>query len=83
MELKMANLMDDLAYDIHKHLMSVSTKFNGEHLVMVPITKVVEKFKRNHRTIQRRISALKDEGLIHPIIKTNSFTLYHIKNLED
>ena len=79
----MANLMDDLAYYIHKHLMSVSTTFNGKQLVMLPITKVVEKFKRNHRTIQRRISALKDEGLICPIIKTNTFTLYHIKNLEE
>ena len=79
----MANLMDDLAYDIHIHLMSVSTTFNGKQLVMLPITKVVEKFKRNHRTIQRRISALKDEGLICPIIKTNTFTLYHIKNLEE
>ena len=79
----MANLMDDLAYDIHKHLMSVSTTFNGKQLVMLPITKVVEKFKRNHRKIQRRISALKDEGLICPIIKTNTFTLYHIKNLEE
>ena len=79
----MANLMDDLAYDIHKQLMSVSTTFNGKQLVMLPITKVVEKFKRNHRTIQRRISALKDEGLICPIIKTNTFTLYHIKNLEE
>ena len=79
----MANLMDDLAYDIHKHLMSVSTTFNGKQLVMLPITKVVEKFKRNHRTIQRRISALKDEGLICPIIKTNTFTLYHIKKLEE
>tara|TARA_R100001443_G_C3268655_1_gene157447 strand:+ start:133 stop:372 length:240 start_codon:yes stop_codon:yes gene_type:complete len=79
----MANLMDDLAYDIHKHLMSVSTTFNGEHLVMLPITKVVEKFKRNHRTIQRRITALKNEGLICPIIKTSTFTLYHIKTLEE
>ena len=79
----MADLMDDLAYDIHKHLMNVSTTFNGEHLVMVPITKVVEKFKRNHRTIQRRITALKNEGLICPIIKTNTFTLYHIKHLEE
>ena len=79
----MANLMDDLAYDIHKHLMSVSTTFNGKQLVMLPITKLVEKFKSNHRTIQRRISALKDEGLICPIIKTNTFTLYHIKNLEE
>ena len=79
----MANLMDDLAYDIHKHLMSVSTTFNGKQLVMLPITKVVEKFKRNHRTIQRRISALKDEGLICPIIKANTFILYHIKNLEE
>ena len=79
----MANLMDDLAYDIHKHLMSVSTTFNGKQLVMLPITKVVEKFKRNHRTIQRRITALKNEGLICPIIKTNTFTLYHVKNLED
>ena len=79
----MADLMDDLAYEIPKHLMNVSTTFNGEHLVMVPITKVVEKFKRNHRTIQRRITALKNEGLICPIIKTNTFTLYHVKNLED
>ena len=47
------------------------------------ITDVVKKFDRNHRTIQRRINALKDEGLLVPIIKRNTITLYQIFNTEE
>ena len=75
--------MDDLAKDIHNYLLEISTEFEGKHLVLIPITEVVKKFGRNHRTIQRRIHALKDEGLINPVIKRNTIALYHIHNLED
>ncbi len=79
----MTNLMDDLAKDIHNYLLEISTEFEGKHLVLIPITEVVKKFGRNHRTIQRRIHALKDEGLINPVIKRNTIALYHIHNLEE
>ena len=79
----MTNLMDDLAKDIHKYLLQISTEFEGKHLVLIPITEVVKKFGRNHRTIQRRIHALKDEGLLDPVIKRNTIALYHIHNLDD
>ena len=61
----------------------VSTEFEGNHFVLTPITDVVKKFDRNHRTIQRRINALKDEGLLVPIIKRNTITLYQIFNTEE
>jgi len=77
------HLMDDLARDVHDYLLEESTEFEGNHLVLIPITQVVKKFDRNHRTIQRRINALKDEGLLVPIIKRNTISLYHIHNLED
>tara|TARA_R100000664_G_C2759848_1_gene150130 strand:+ start:8629 stop:8892 length:264 start_codon:yes stop_codon:yes gene_type:complete len=79
----MKNLMDDLAISIHQHLLDISTEFKGNHFVLIPITEVVKKFERNHRTIQRRINALKDEGLLVPIIKRNTITLYQIINSED
>lgn len=79
----MTNLMDDLAKDIHNYLLEISTEFEGKHLVLIPITEVVKKFGRNHRTIQRRIHALKDEGLINPVIKRNTIALYHIHNLDE
>ena len=63
----MSTLMDDLAIDIHNYLLQESTEFQGKHLVLIPITEVVKKFGRNHRTIQRRIHALKDEGLLDPV----------------
>ena len=71
----MTNLMDDLAKDIHNYLLEISTEFEGKHLVLIPITEVVKKFGRNHRTIQRRIHALKDEGLLDPVIKRNTIAL--------
>ena len=77
----MTNLMDYLAKDIHNYLLEISTEFEGKHLVLIPITEVVKKFGRNHRTIQRRIHALKDEGLLDPVIKRNTIALYHIHNL--
>ena len=77
----MTNLMDDLAKDIHNYLLEISTEFEGKHLVLITITEVVKKFGRNHRTIQRRIHALKDEGLLDPVIKRNTIALYHIHNL--
>ena len=79
----MTNLMDDLAKDIHNYLLEISTEFEGKHLVLIPITEVVKKFGRNHRTIQRRIHALKDEGVLDPVIKRNTIALYHIHNLDE
>ena len=79
----MTNLMDDLAKDIHNYLLEISTEFEGKHLVLIQITEVVKKFGRNHRTIQRRIHALKDEGLLDPVIKRNTIALYHIHNLDE
>ena len=79
----MTNLMDDLAKDIHNYLLEISTEFEGKHLVLIPITEVVKKFGRNHRTIQRRIHALKDEGLLDPVIKRNTIALYLIHNLDE
>ena len=75
--------MDDLAKDIYNYLLEISTEFEGQHLVLIPITEVVKKFGRNHRTIQRRIHALKDEGLLDPVIKRNTIALYHIHNLDE
>ena len=75
--------MDDLARDVHDYLLKESTEFEGNRLVLIPITQVVKKFDRNHRTTQRRINALKNEGLLVPIIKRNTISLYHIHNLED
>ncbi len=75
--------MDSLAMDIHDYLLEISTEFQGARFVLIPITEVVNKFERNHRTIQRRISALKDEGLLVPIIKKNTITLYCVKEQDD
>lgn len=79
----MTDLMDDLAMDIHDYLLEVSTKYGDNNYVLIPITEVVQKFQRNHRTIQRRITALKDEGLLVPVIKKNTITLYHVKEQDD
>ena len=79
----MATLMDDLAIDIHNYLLEESTEFQGKHLVLIPITEVVKKFGRNHRTIQRRIHALKDGGLLDPVINRNTIALYHIHNFTE
>ena len=75
--------MDDLAMSIHAYLLEISTEFNGYHLVMIPLTELVNKFERNHRTIQRRISVLKEEGLLNLVIRKNTTILYHVKEMED
>jgi hypothetical protein len=79
----LTSLMDDLAMDIHDYLLEVSTQYGGNNYVLIPITEVVSKFQRNHRTIQRRIAALKDEGLLVPVIKKSTITLYHVKEQDD
>lgn len=78
-----SDLMDDLAMDIHDYLLEISTEFQGNRFVLIPVTEIVNKFERNHRTIQRRISALKDEGLLIPVIKKNTITLYNVREQED
>ena len=75
--------MDDLAMEIHSYLLEISTEFEGHNFVLIPITEVVAKFERNHRTIQRRISALRDAKLLIPVIKKNSATLYAVKEQDD
>jgi predicted HTH transcriptional regulator len=49
----------------------------------MPITKIAKQFERNHRTITRRLSALKAEGLIQPIIKKDYVTLYSIVDWDE
>lgn len=79
----LTDLMDDLAMDIHDYLLEVSTRYGDNNYVLIPITEVVNKFQRNHRTIQRRITALKEEGLLIPVIRKNTITLYHVKEQDD
>lgn len=69
--------------DIHAYLLEISTEFEGSKFVLIPLTDLVKKFERNHRTIQRRLSALKDEGLLIPVIKKNIITLYHVRDQAD
>ena len=75
--------MDELAKDIHTYLLEVSTDFEGTHLVIIAITEVVKKFGLIHRTIHRLIHALKDEGLLTPVIRRHTIALYEVRNLED
>jgi DNA-binding Lrp family transcriptional regulator len=79
----MTDLMDDLAMGIHEYLLEIATPYQESNFVLIPITEVVKKFGRNHRTIQRRIQALKDEGILVPVIKRQTITLYEVKDLED
>jgi hypothetical protein len=79
----LTDLMDDLAMDIHDYLLEVSTRYGDNNYVLIPITEVVNKFQRNHRTIQRRITALREEGLLVPVIRKNTITLYHVKEQDD
>ena len=77
------NLMDDLAWSIYEYLLEESTVFQNRNLVLLPITVIAKKFDRNHRTVSRRLSALKSEGLIKTIIKKDYVALYSIKREED
>ena len=77
------DLMDGLAMEIHSYLLEISTEYDGNNFVLIPITEVVKKFERNHRTIQRRLSALRDANLLIPVIKKNSATLYAVKEQDD
>ncbi len=69
--------------DIHDYLLEIATEYEGLKFVLIPLTEVVKKFERNHRTIQRRISALKEAGLITPVIKKNTITMYRVIEQED
>jgi hypothetical protein len=75
--------MDELAMEIHSYLLEISTEYDGNNFVLIPITEVVKKFERNHRTIQRRLSALRDANLLIPVIKKNSATLYAVNEQDD
>ncbi len=77
------DLMDELAMEIHSYLLEISTPYEGNNFVLIPITEVVKKFERNHRTIQRRLSALRDAKLLIPVIKKNSATLYAVNEQDD
>jgi len=77
------NLMDDLAWSIYEYLLEESTLFQDKNLVLLPITVIAKKFDRNHRTVSRRLSALKAEGLIKTIIKKDYVALYSISKEED
>lgn len=75
--------MDDLAWSIYEYLHAESTLHDGSRLVLMPITKIAKQFDRNHRTVTRRLSALKNEGLITPIIKKDYVTLYSVSDPDD
>ena len=75
--------MDDLAWSIYEYLLEESTLFQDKNLVLLPITVIAKKFARNHRTVSRRLSALKSEGLIKTIIKKDYVALYSITKEED
>lgn len=77
------NLMDDLAWSIYEYLLEESTVYEGHHLVLLPITVIAKKFERNHRTVSRRLTALKGEGLIKTIIKKDYVALYWVQPQED
>ena len=77
------DLMDDLAYQIHEYLLENSTEFDGKRLVLLPITAIVKKFERNHRTIDRRLKVLTQEGFIQLIIRKDFTSLYWVKELEE
>lgn len=75
--------MDDLAWSIYEYLLQESTVFEGNNLVLLPITKIANEFQRNHRTVSRRLTALKNEGLIRTIIKKDYVALYWVQCQED
>ena len=77
------NLMDDLAWSIYENLLEESTVFENTNIVLTPITVIAKKFDRNHRTVSRRLSALRAEGLIKTIIKKDYVALYSISNEEE
>lgn len=77
------DLMDDLAYQVHEHLLEESVVFNGGRIVFVPVTDLVKKFQKNHRTINRRLVALKDENLVGTLIKKTYGTLYWVKDQDE
>jgi len=71
-----SHLLDDLAWSIHDYMLEEATVFNHQKLVLVPVTGIAQKFERNYRTVVRRLSALKDVGLVKPLIKKGYITLY-------
>lgn len=77
------SLMDDLAWSIYEYLLEESTVFENTNIVLTPITVIAKKFDRNHRTVSRRLSALRAEGLIKTIIKKDYVALYSISKEED
>lgn len=79
----MGDLLDDLAYQIHEYLLEESVPFKGGRLVLLPISAIVKRFERNHRTINRRLSSLKSAGLLEPVIKKDYTTLYYVKEEEE
>lgn len=75
-----SDMMDDLAYQVYEYLLAESVSFNGGNIVFLPITDLVKKFQKNHRTISRRLTALKEEGLIGTLLKKTYGTLYWVLN---
>ena len=79
----MGDVVDDLANQIHEYLLEESTPFQGGRLVLLPITALVKRFEKNHRTINRRISVLKNVGLLEILIKKDYGTLYAVKEEQE
>lgn len=75
-----SELMDDLAFQVYEYMLAESVAFNGGNIVFLPITDLVKKFQKNHRTISRRLTALKDEGLVGILLKKTYGTLYWVSD---
>ena len=77
------DLMDDLAYQVHDFLLKEAVPFNGGFVVFIPVTELAKHFQKNHRTITRRLFALKDAKLLGPLIQKTYGTLYWVKEEEE
>jgi hypothetical protein len=73
------DLLDDLAYQIHEYLLEQAVQFSGENLTFIPITEIVKKFGKNHRTIDRRLAVLKNVGLLQLLVKKTYGSLFWVK----
>ena len=79
----MGDQVDDLANQIHEYLLEESTPFQNGRLVLLPITALVKRFEKNHRTINRRITILRNVGLLEILIKKDYGTLYSVKEEQE
>ena len=49
---------------IHEYLLEIATNYGGSYFVLIPVTEVVKKFGRNHRTINAAFKLSKMRGFL-------------------